>query len=113
MDVRLDAILHAMNAANEAIMSAVDKNDEILGMLRERTTDNRQLALLDQIADYGTEIMDACSFHRATGEQACKVAKSLTYVENRINHVADALGREKLGPDLSEDERDEIEALFD
>ncbi len=133
MGEQLDAIVKATEEATNTIMNAMEKNDEAIGKLRERITDDEQLALLDVISNNGTDVFNACSFQDITGQRVNKVIKSITYVEQRVEALVDTFGKKSLeeielkGPERNEDEellhgpqlkgqglsQDDIDALFD
>lgn len=47
-----------------------------------------------QLSDNGMQIMEACSFQDLTGQRVTKVARSLTYVEDRVNSVVEIWGKD-------------------
>lgn len=94
MSDQLDAIVEATEKATDSIMSAVEANDDILDKLRGVVTAKDVLALLDQMSTNGMQIMEACSFQDLTGQRVTKVARSLTYVEDRVNAVVEIWGKE-------------------
>ncbi len=134
MSDQLDAIVKATEEATDTIMGCMEKNDEIVGKLREVLTDENQLALLDQISTNGNDVFEACSFQDITGQRITKVVKSVTYVEDRVNALISVWGKEEIDrievkpeEEKTEDEellqgpalegqgitQDEIDKLFD
>ena len=93
---QLDAIVKATEQATNTIMEAMESNEDVVGKLREQITDPSQVALLDQIADNGNSVFEACSFQDITGQRVNKVVKSVTYVEERVNMLVTLWGREQL-----------------
>lgn len=96
MSDQLDAIVQATEEATDTIMGCMEKNDEIVGKLRELITDEAQLALLDQITTNGNDVFEACSFQDITGQRITKVVKSVTYVEDRVNALIAVWGKEEI-----------------
>ncbi len=134
MSDQLDAIVKGTEEATNTIMGCMEKNDEIVGKLREILTDEAQLALLDQISTNGNDVFEACSFQDITGQRITKVVKSVTYVEDRVNALIEVWGKEEIdrievkadvektddekllsGPALGDEgmAQDEIDKLFD
>jgi len=96
MSDQLDAIVKATEEATDTIMGCMEKNDEIVGKLRELITDEAQLQLLDQISTNGNDVFEACSFQDITGQRITKVVKSVTYVEDRVNALIAVWGKEEI-----------------
>ncbi len=134
MSDQLDAIVKATEDATDTIMGCMEKNDEIVGKLRDVLTDDAQLQLLDQISANGNDVFEACSFQDITGQRITKVVKSVTYVEDRVNALIAVWGKEEIdrievkadvektddekllsGPALGDEgmAQDEIDKLFD
>ncbi len=131
---QLDAIVGATEEATNTIMEAMEHNDELVARLRKEITDPNLLACLDKIAENGMAVFEACSFQDITGQRVCKVVKSVTYVEERINALIGIWGKDELekvdvkperektadeklmhGPQLAGqgNSQDEIDKLFD
>jgi chemotaxis protein CheZ len=134
MGDQLDAIVKATEEATNTIMEAMERNEEVVGKLRDKITDPDQAALLDQITDNGKVVFESCTFQDITGQRVNKVVKSITYVEKRVNAVVDMLGKAQLveidvpvgrektideqlvsGPQLEGDglSQDDVNKLFD
>ena len=96
MSDQLDAIVKATEEATDTIMGCMEKNDEIVGKLRDVITDEAQLRLLDQISTNGNDVFEACSFQDITGQRITKVVKSVTYVEDRVNALIAVWGKEEI-----------------
>jgi chemotaxis protein CheZ len=77
-------------------MEAMEKNDEIVGKLREGIVKDENLALLDKISANGAAVFEACSFQDITGQRITKVVKSVTYVEDRVNALIKVWGKEEI-----------------
>jgi len=64
--------------------------------LREMVSDAAQRDLLDKIADNANVVFEACSFQDITGQRVARVAKSITFVEERVESLKFLLGEEEL-----------------
>lgn len=134
MSDQLDAVIKATDDASNSIMAAAENNEDVINELRATLTDPRQAALLDKLSENDMNIIQACSFQDLTSQRVTKVARSITYVEDRVSALADVWGREELekveikATEKTEDEKllhgpaldpqksisqDEIDALFD
>ncbi len=134
MSDQLDAVIQATDEASNTIMACAESNEEAVQKLRGVITDPEQLKLLDVIADNDMNTIQACSFQDITGQRVTKVARSLTYVEDRVAALTELWGRAEIekvevkGEEKTEDEKllhgpaldparsisqDEIDALFD
>jgi len=131
---QLDAVIKATDDASNTIMGCAEDNDEAVTALRKTIKDPEQLKLLDHISNNGMDIIQACSFQDLTSQRVTKVARSITYVEDRVSALAEVWGKEELdkvqvkGSEKTEDEKllngpaldpnqsidqDAIDALFD
>ncbi|HEB79568.1 MAG TPA: hypothetical protein ENI79_03720 [Rhodospirillales bacterium] len=135
MSDQLDAIVKATEEATETIMIAMEGNEEAVVELKKTITDPEQTALLVKIVENGQKVFEACAFQDITGQRVTKIAKSVTYVEKRVNALMDIWGKEELekveikpeekktedekmlhGPQLEKENslgQSEIDALFD
>jgi len=77
-------------------MGAMESNEQLVEVLREKITDPEQIALLDQITSNGNDVFEACSFQDITGQRVNKVVKSVTYVEARVNALVDIWGQDEI-----------------
>lgn len=96
MAEQLDSVVKATDEASNTIMGAVETNEEIVGKLRALVTDPAQKKLLDDLSNNDMSILEACAFQDLTGQRVNKVAKSVTYVEARVNALVEVWGREEL-----------------
>ena len=96
MGDQLDAIIKATEEATNTIMDVMERNDDAISKLRQQITNPDQLALLDQINNNGVEVFKACSFHDITGQRINKLAKSITYVEQRVDSLVSLWGKSQL-----------------
>ena len=134
MSDQLDAVIKATDDASNTIMACAESNEDAVQELRGMLKDPAQVALLDKISENDMNTIQACSFQDITGQRVTKVARSLTYVEDRVSALTELWGRQEIekvevkGEEKSEDEKllhgpaldpersisqDEIDALFD
>lgn len=111
MGEQLDAIVQATEKATNTIMESTENSLDAVDKLREALKDPAQTALLDQIANDGNEILEACSFQDITGQRVSKVVKSVTYVEERVNALINVWGKDEVakveveGEEKTDDEK--------
>lgn len=96
MGDQMDAIVKATETATTTIMEAMESSEGAVDKLREQLDDADQIALLDKITDSANNVFEACSFQDITGQRVSKIAKSVTYVEDRVNKLINFLGVEQL-----------------
>ena len=133
MSDQLDAIVETTKSATDQIMMTVEANEELLEDLRASLNDEDALTKIDKISASNSSLFEACSFQDLTGQRITKVVKSLTYVEDRVESLIEAWGKQELekivvqGDEKTEDEKllhgpqrqdeaisqSEIDALFD
>lgn len=134
MSDQLDAVIKATDDASNTIMACAENNEEAIITLRKTLTDPEQAALLDKLSENDMNIIQACSFQDLTSQRVTKVARSITYVEDRVSALAEVWGKEELekvevkATEKTDDEKllhgpaldgqrsisqDEIDALFD
>lgn len=134
MSDQLDAVIQATDDASNTIMACAEDNEDAVQQLRGLLSDPAQLKLLDKISENDMNTIQACSFQDITGQRVTKVARSLTYVEDRVTALTELWGKDEIakvdvkGDEKSDDEKllngpaldpsrsigqDEIDALFD
>ena len=133
MGDQMIAVVKATEEATETIMEAMESNSETIAKLKELINDPDQLALLDKIAANANNVFEACSFQDITGQRVGRVAKSITFVEERVEALKQLLGEQELAElevepeDIPEDKallngpqlegqglsQDDIDSLFD
>lgn len=134
MGDQMIAVVKATEAATNTIMEAMESNGEAITELREKIDNPDQLALLDKIAANGNSVFEACSFQDITGQRVGRVAKSITFVEERVEALKLLLGEDEIaqaetasdieeptgegllqGPQLNGEglSQDDIDSLFD
>ena len=96
MGEQMDAIVEATEAATNTIMAAMESTEETNKMLRQRISDPAQVMLLDQITTNVNKVFEACAFQDITGQRVNRVAKSITYVEERVNALINLFGAEEM-----------------
>jgi chemotaxis protein CheZ len=130
---QMHAVVKATEAATETIMEAMESNGAVVAQLREKIEDPEQLALLDKITNNASDVFEACSFQDITGQRVGRVAKSITFVEERVEMLKQLLGEQETaevevnGEEISEEDallngpqldgeglsQDDIDGLFD
>lgn len=134
MSDQLDAVIKATDEASNTIMACAESNEDAVMALRKLITDPAQIALLDKVSENDMNTIQACSFQDITGQRVTKVARSLTYVEDRVAALTELWGKDEIakvelkGDNKTDDEKllngpaldpsrsigqDEIDALFD
>jgi chemotaxis protein CheZ len=96
MGDQMDAIVEATETATNTIMEAMESTEETNGKLREGITDPAQVMLLDQINTNVNKVFEACAFQDITGQRVNRVARSITYVEERVNALIALFGEEQI-----------------
>ncbi len=96
MTDRLDDIVESTAQATNAILDAIETIDGTVVQLRVRPPAEQHEALYDQISAQTTEAMKACSFHDLTGQRISRIVRSLRFVEDRVNVMADPCGRKEI-----------------
>jgi chemotaxis protein CheZ len=77
-------------------MEAAEASEDAGRKLREDLTDPDQLKLLDEITASSNKVFEACSFQDITGQRVNKIAKSIIYVEDRVNMLIDLFGEDEM-----------------
>ncbi len=83
------AITQDTESATNAIMTAAET---VLGL------DRAAPDLADRINDEVMKIFESCAFQDITGQRISKIVKVLTLIENRVSHLAAAIGVEEDAP---------------
>jgi len=96
MGDQLDAIVKATEQATNTIMATIEKNEALLEKLKKSLGDKGDTSLVDEITTNNMDIIQACSFQDITGQRVTKVARSITYVEDRVNALIEAWGKAEL-----------------
>lgn len=96
MGEQLDAIVKATEAATDTIMECMEADTALLQKLKEANANADQAAIIDEMMGNTNKVIEACSFQDITGQRISKVVKSVIYVEDRVNALSEAWGREEL-----------------
>jgi chemotaxis protein CheZ len=96
MGDQMDAIVKATETATTTIMEAMESSESAVEQLREQLDDPEQIVLLDKITSSANNVYEACSFQDISGQRVSKIAKSVTYVEERVNKLIELLGVEQM-----------------
>lgn len=92
----LEAIVRSTEEATNKIMAAAETI-----MAADPADGNFRTLVSDQCM----EIFEACSFQDITGQRISKVVETLTYIEERVGRLKEALGTELQDQPAEEDER--------
>ncbi len=92
----LEAIVRSTEDATNRIMAAAE------AIMAGDTGD--QKAYADLVSARCMEIFEACSFQDITGQRISKVVETLTYIEDRVGRLKDALGAELMDAPKPADE---------
>lgn len=84
--VELDAVVEATAKATGEILDRAEGLDKLAADLDPVTR--------AKINDAVTAIFEACNFQDITGQRITKVVKTLKYIENKIDSLVNAFGRE-------------------
>lgn len=134
MGDQMHAVVKATESATETIMEAMESNGAVVAQLREKIEDPELIVLLDKLNENASDVFEACSFQDITGQRVGRVAKSITFVEERVETLKHLLGERETdgveivpGEELSEGvallngpqlngeglSQDDIDSLFD
>lgn len=92
----LRAIVEATESSANTIMEAMERNEELVGQLRELATIPEQSALLDAISVNSMSVFEACTFQDIAGQRITKAIAAITYMETRLNKLIEIWGRDSL-----------------
>jgi len=95
MGEQMDAVVKATEQATDTIMAAMENNETVIDQLRARLQEPAHILLLDQLTANANTVFEACSFQHITGQRVGKVAKSITYVEQRVDKLIELLGTDE------------------
>ena len=133
---QLDALIRNTEEASNDILKSSEDILDIVEKLREENTEEDRNALCDQIVTHATNNLEACSFQDITGQRVTKILRSIQFVQDRVNAMAEIYGHSTIhtlgmeisasevpdeevamdGPAIEVEEaisQDEIDALFD
>jgi len=113
MSDQLDAIVRATEDATNSIMEVVEQNSDTINKIRGITDNEEVRALVDEIENNSNNIFEACTFQDITGQRVTKIARSVTYVESRVNSLIEIFGKEHLtNVEVETEEKTEDEKLL-
>jgi chemotaxis protein CheZ len=135
---QLDEIIHATEVATNAILENVEAVEDITDKIKASDDIEEIHKLCDEINTRNMNAMEACTFQDITGQRVTKIVRSMKFVEERVNAMAELWGREEVdnlaasyatkdeekdadaallnGPALPQEtsiSQDDIDALFD
>lgn len=88
----LDAVVQATEGATETILTAAERVDSLVGVLRASAADGAQSSTIDEIGEQVIAIFEACNFQDITGQRITKVVTTMKFVEDRIDRMMCVLG---------------------
>lgn len=92
----LDAIVEATEQATNTIMEQAER------LMAADTSDPD--AFQDEVSDAVMQIFEACSFQDLTGQRISKVVETLNFIDHRVARLAEVIGAEAEGSELTEEE---------
>ncbi|MFD2206008.1 hypothetical protein [Kiloniella antarctica] len=136
MSDQLDALIKNTEEASYEILKSSEDILETVDKLREENSEEDRNKLCDLITTSATNTLQACSFQDITGQRVTKILRSVQFVEDRVNSMAEIYGQSSIntlglelsaneepdeeipmeGPAMKLDEaisQDDIDALFD
>ncbi len=96
MSEQLDAIVEATEGATNSIMESVEGIDTLMAEARGYCSGGKMGEIFDQVCNHVNTVFEACSFQDITGQRVNKVVNSVKFLEERVNAVVFAWGREEL-----------------
>lgn len=96
MSDQLDAIVAATGEATDTILGAVEAIGVTVDELREQPEAEKRDELCDRIAEKTIQAMEACSFQDITGQRVSKIIRSMKFIEERVDAMADLWGRKEI-----------------
>jgi len=86
-------IVQNTEAASNTILESMEAIDGLVGELRARK-DPALDAVCGRITDKINMVFEACSFQDLTGQRINRLAKALTFIEERVNNMIKVWGLE-------------------
>ncbi len=93
---RLDAIVESTAQATDTILAAMEEIDGFVEQLRAHPEPSGIDSLCDGIVTKTMEAMETCSFQDLTGQRINKIVGSMSFVEERVNAMAELFGRKEI-----------------
>jgi chemotaxis protein CheZ len=105
----LSIVLSATEEAASSILAIAERMQQIEA---ELSSGGAKPALCSEIGEHATNLMLACSFQDVTGQRMQKAAKTLQFIEERINGLIEIWGVAESGHATDEATADEDAALL-
>ncbi len=96
MSDQLDAIVSSTGTATHTILESVEGIVEAVEELREHPEAGAVDKLCDRIDEKAVQAMEACSFQDIAGQRVSKIVRSLRFIEERVEAMAELWGREEI-----------------
>ncbi len=115
MSAQLDAIVSSTADATDTILKATETIGGSLNELRAHPEAAEVDRLADAIEAEITAVMEACSFQDLTGQRVTRIVRSMKFVEERVDAMAELWGRDEidaLSQELPAEDQTEEEALL-
>lgn len=113
MSEQLDIIVKSTEEATHTIMGVMEMNDVLVDKLEKLLVDDEAKSVLSEIVNNNMQVIQACSFQDLTGQRINRVIKSLSYVETRVNNLAEVWGKDEIEKiELEESKKTEDEKLL-
>ena len=94
MSDQLDAILISTGEATHTVLEGLEAISSTVEELRDIPDPAKVEKLCDRITEKSMEGMEACSFQDLTGQRISKIARSLRFIEERVDAMMEICGRE-------------------
>ena len=92
MSDQLDAIVVATREATDTILDAVEGISEDTDKLRAESDPKKHDELCNQITEKTMRAMEACGFQDLTGQRVTKIVRSIKFLEERVEAMAQLWG---------------------
>ena len=96
MSDQLDAIVISTGGATNTILENIEAIGEAVTELRTHPEPDGVDALCDKITEKSVNAMEACSFQDLAGQRVSKIVRSVKFIEERVEALADLWGREEI-----------------
>ncbi len=116
MSVQLDALVKNTEEASYEILKSSEDILETVDKLREDNSEEDRNKLCDLITTKAMATLQACSFQDITGQRVTKIIRSVQFVEERVNSMAEIYGEASintLGLEISAKETPSEEVCMD
>ena len=96
MSDQLDAIVSSTGTATHTILEGVEAIVDAARELREHPDAEAVDKLCDRIDENAVQAMEACSFQDIAGQRVSKIVRSVRFIEERVEAMAELWGREEI-----------------